>query len=88
MPYNNSYVNHAGTYREQCLLNIIGHAGEGHTWGAVNGAFRNQGNVASMASHDNYYSVAHFYFSASYSNNTYRDNCAHIQPYNYSVYVC
>ena len=90
MSHNNSYGNYAGTYQDQCLPNITGNiAGtfddhfDGASWsGALSLKNHNRQNAwGSMTG-----TYRDLSFDASRVG-TYRNNCNHVTPYNYNVYM-
>ena len=89
--YNNSYGNYAGTYRTQCLPNIYGEFEEVNlaTCEAPYGAFTVKENYEARAWYNKSSDGCdrRMSFNAARSNSTYRDNCWHVRPYSYVVYI-
>ena len=97
MSHNNSYGNFAGIKLKECLPNITGQY-QTSTWHQIydgpNAGYYNS-NSALYTNHYAGYRPVHsepdygggISFDANRSNGTYRNNCKHVRPYSYAVYI-
>ena len=93
MSHNNSYGNFAGSYLNECLPNITGEYHDVLT--DINNANKSVGALwidsgnrrRGWDGNGNYDEIRSLKFSAARSTPLYRDNCLHIRPYSYLVYI-
>ena len=94
MSHNNSYGNYAGSYLNQCLPNIKGEYHDiltdiSRVNISIDALFIGSGSRQGSWQGQNYSEneLRALKFSAARSSSVYRDNCLHIRPYSYLVYM-
>jgi hypothetical protein len=91
LSHNNSYGNYAGSYLNECLPNIQGQIIASRRDGGscyATGVFTQSTSWTWSADvDDKTIRECNYYFSASSSNDTYRNNCLAIRVKSYGVYM-